>query len=185
MSGAHQMSREWVLSRVKPGWYILDAGSGGGWLSKQMAAKGASVLSVDLDPSRAVDKKPDLIKNLENPWTWAKDSVFDAVVSTYCLQHLLGREALAWAEVGRVLKKGGYFLATGRHSHQVPYFEWTRNDPLRGDNRDSLEGLASASGLRIVEHQSVHYDEQGYKVAPSQDSNAWAISAMSTKGGRQ
>lgn len=183
MSGAHLMSRDWILKRVKKGDLVLDAGSGSGANSAAMVQAGAKVFSVDMNPARGVQRRPDLVADLTSvPWRWARNEQYDVVVSTYCLQHLLGRESAAWAEIGRVLKKGGRLLATGRFRPVLPYFEWDRNDPLRGDNRQSLIGLCSASGLKLVELQTVTYTEVDYKIEDPEKATAWALEAVCTKG---
>jgi SAM-dependent methyltransferase len=183
MSGAHLMSRDWIMKRVKAGQSVLDAGSGSGAHSIAMLKAGAKVFSVDMNPARGVERKPDLVTDLTDvPWRWARTEQYDVVVSTYCLQHLLGRESAAWAEIGRILKKGGRLLATGRYRLDVPYFEWDRNDPLRGDNRQSLIGICSASGLKLVDFQTVTYTDIDYKVEAPEKSTAWALEAVCTKG---
>lgn len=185
MNGSHQMSIAWLLKHVRPGQTVLDAGSGSGYNAVHLAAAGCKVFAVDLFPEKGVVRKPDLAADLTSvPWKWAKDESFDVVVSTYCLMTLLGREAAAWAEIGRVLKVGGILLATGRHRMEMPYFEWDRGDPLRGDNRMTLVGLCSASGLELRDFQTVLYTPESYEPAPAETSNAWALRAVCTKGRR-
>ena len=183
MSGANKMAKDWVASHVRDGQTVLELGSGTGALSQEMLDAGCRVFSVDSAPDRGIVRKPDLIVDLVHvPWKWAKDSSFDVVVAMFCLQHLIGREVYAWGEISRVLKKGGTLIASGRHRMKVPHFEWDRSEPLKGDNRTTIIGLCSASGFQMRDFATAFYTPEDCSEAPPEVSNAWAMTAICTKG---
>lgn len=111
---SHRMQYESVLSYVKAGMKVLDAGCGDGVLSLMMAEKGAEVIGVDLSvpniessKSRAesagflskISFKTGDVENLSFP-----DNSFDLVVSSHVLEHLSNFDK-GLVEVMRVTKK--------------------------------------------------------------------------------
>jgi SAM-dependent methyltransferase len=183
MSGAYKLARDWVTRHVREGQSVLELGSGSGAISQEMLDAGARVFSVDSSSDRASVRKPDLVVDLVHvPWKWAKDNSVDVVVAMFCLHHLLGREASVWGEIGRVVKKGGLLVASGRHRLKVPHFEWDRAEPLKGDNRQTLIGLCAASGFQMRDFMTAFYTPEDNSEAPPEVSNAWALTAICTKG---
>lgn len=109
----HEAQYEAVLSYVKPGMRVLDAGCGEGNLSILMARLGATVVGVDISEpnivaSKAYAKAEDVegidfhTADLEAlPF---KDGEFDLVVSSHVLEHLPHFDA-GLSELVRVSKK--------------------------------------------------------------------------------
>ena len=131
---ASAIHRETVaLAGVAPGESVLDVGCGTGTLAimaKAKAGAGGEVHGVDAAPEmievareKAAKRRVDvqfrvgLIEELPFP-----DDEFDIVLSTFMLHHLpddLKRQG--FAEIHRVLKPGGRFLAVdlGEHHHSL------------------------------------------------------------------
>lgn len=94
---AHKMQYESVLSYVRPGVKVLDAGCGDGVLSLMMARKGAAVTGVDLSSPNiesalrrakesGITNTSFIVGDVENlPF---EDSSFDLVVSSHVLEHV-------------------------------------------------------------------------------------------------
>lgn len=109
---AHMMQYESVLSFVKPGMKVLDAGCGEGTLSVMMANKGAIVTGTDISKPNIEESKR-FAKNqnvdvhfqesdIENlPFD---DNTFDLVVSSHVLEHIPDFDK-GLNEVMRVTKK--------------------------------------------------------------------------------
>jgi trans-aconitate methyltransferase len=101
---------EWL--DAKPGERILDLGCGDGQLTAQLAATGARVTGVDASASMADAAKSRGIDAVhasaeQLPFTNAE---FDAVFSNAALHWVRGQDEMM-AEVQRVLKRGGRFVA--------------------------------------------------------------------------
>ncbi|MGD0546371.1 MAG: class I SAM-dependent methyltransferase [Terracidiphilus sp.] len=101
---------EWL--EAKRGESILDLGCGDGQLTLRLAATGASVVGVDLSPemlaaarARGVDAREGSAESLPFP-----AAAFDAVFSNAVL-HWIRDQDVMMAEVRRVLKPGGRFVA--------------------------------------------------------------------------
>jgi ubiquinone/menaquinone biosynthesis C-methylase UbiE len=95
-----------------PGEYILDVACGDGYYSRKMAARGARVAAIDLEPARIRNAKtyhnvPGVQYNLANAECLPfPDHTFDKVVSVCALEHFNNPQA-AINEMRRVLKPGG------------------------------------------------------------------------------
>ena len=109
---AHKAQYESVLSYVKPGMKVLDAGCGEGVLSVMMANKGAVVTGVDIsvpnieksiEYAREADLKIDFVLGDSEKLPF-NDNSFDLVVSSHVLEHLPDFD-LGLREVMRVSKK--------------------------------------------------------------------------------
>lgn len=101
---------EWLDARRDE--TILDLGCGDGQLTQRIAATGARVAGADASPdmiaaarSRGIDAREASAESLPFPNTF-----FDAVFSNAVLHWVRGQDAMM-AEVGRVLKPGGRFVA--------------------------------------------------------------------------
>jgi len=101
---------EWLAAQ--PGESILDLGCGDGQLTQRIAASGARITGVDASPemvaaARARGVAADQAKAESLPYS---DGAFDAVFSNAAL-HWVGDQNAMLAEVRRVLKPGGRFVA--------------------------------------------------------------------------
>lgn len=101
---------EWLAAQA--GERILDLGCGDGQLTLRIAATGASVTGVDASPemvasacARGVKADEGNAESLPYP-----DAAFDVVFSNAALHWVRGQDAMM-AEVRRVLKPGGRFVA--------------------------------------------------------------------------
>jgi SAM-dependent methyltransferase len=101
---------DWL--EAKPAESILDLGCGDGQLTERLAASGAQLTGVDLSPqmiaaarARGVDAREGSAESL--PFA---DRSFDAVFSNAALHWVRNQDAMM-AEVRRVLKPGGRFVA--------------------------------------------------------------------------
>jgi SAM-dependent methyltransferase len=112
---------EWLGAAA--GEQILDLGCGDGQLTQRIAATGASVAGVDLSAemlgaarSRGIDAREGSAESLP----FAERS-FDAVFSNAVLHWIRDQDAMM-AEVHRVLKQGGRFVAEmGGHGNSRPF----------------------------------------------------------------
>lgn len=129
-----------IAGYLKParGEYILDVACGDGYYSRKMAAAGAHVAAIDIDPSRIrnaqtyhnVGSVEYRLGNAESlPYA---DATFDKVVSVCALEHFHDPQA-AVSEAWRVLKPGGKLVL------HVDSFTYREINP------------------RIREHHRVHY----------------------------
>ncbi len=136
------LNREWLVDPVLlrflgkvEGLRILDAGCGGGYLSRILARRGAAVDGIDLspklietatmmekrDPSGAKFRKG----NLANMRTF-RSGTFDKVVSNIVLQDVLKLDK-AVKEIYRVMKPGGSFVFSITHpAFERPPSKWLR-----------------------------------------------------------
>ena len=115
---------------------VLDAGCGGGWLTRVAAAEGARVTAVDLSPAMiAQARRLDAgaggryhVGNLCDLRPWG-DARFDLVVSHCCLQDVSDHRR-ALAELARVLRPGGHLIAAVVHPFTwQPDAHWGRPAP--------------------------------------------------------
>jgi ubiquinone/menaquinone biosynthesis C-methylase UbiE len=103
---------------------VLDAGTGPGYVAARAAARGASVLGVDLSPG-CIDLARRLHPELEFRRGDAHrlalaDASFDAAVANFLMPHLADH-ARAAAELGRVLVDGGRIaLSTWDRPERTP-----------------------------------------------------------------
>jgi trans-aconitate methyltransferase len=101
---------EWLAAQ--PGERILDLGCGDGQLTQRIAATGAAVVGLDSSPQMAAAARARGIEVAEGSAELLPYSagMFDAVFSNAALHWVRGQDAMA-AEVRRVLKQGGRFVA--------------------------------------------------------------------------
>jgi ubiquinone/menaquinone biosynthesis C-methylase UbiE len=107
---------------IKPGWQVLDLGTGTGALALRAAAGGADVTAIDVNPAMlAVARHKAEAANLANRITWREMGVaeldtlpsgaFDAICSGMCLSELTPEERhYALLQARRLLRPGGLLL---------------------------------------------------------------------------
>ncbi len=123
----------WRLLGDVAGHDVLDAGCGTGYLSRQLAARGARVTGIDISPEmiRVAQSKAgagvhyavDDLSSLRA----VRDGGFDAVVSNYVLMDLPDVDGAARA-IRRVLRPGGRAVAVFSH----PCFPLDQLDRVQG-----------------------------------------------------
>lgn len=116
-----QLLRDWVLARLTPQSSALDLGAGAGIVTQMnFRDQAARVCGVDLDPRVADNPYLHEAKLASGEGIPYGDAEFDLVFSDNVLEHL-EEPAKVFAEVARVLKPGGYFLAkTPNRWHYMP-----------------------------------------------------------------
>lgn len=114
-----------LLERLRGG-AVLDAGSGRSPYRTRLQSLGCTVTSVDVeDRAGALD----LVADVQDMPHVASDS-FDGVLCTQVLEHV-AHPWLAFAELARVLRPGGWLILSVPHLsaiHEAPsdYFRFTR-----------------------------------------------------------
>ena len=129
-----------TAAAVGVGAKVLDVATGPGWVAAQAAARGASVVGVDVAEAmiaRARSAHPELefrrADAHELPFT---DASFDAVVGNLAVMHL-SRPERAIAEFARVLRPGGRLALTAwAHPSDTGWpgcssMRWRRREPCR------------------------------------------------------
>ncbi|MEZ0373685.1 MAG: class I SAM-dependent methyltransferase [Candidatus Sericytochromatia bacterium] len=110
----------WRLLGETAGQAVLDAGCGTGYLSRQLAARGAIVTGIDISPEMiaiARAKGPESIGYAVDDLTSLEtlpDQSFDAIVSNYVLMDLPDLDGAA-AALQRVLRPGGRVVLVINH----------------------------------------------------------------------
>jgi ubiquinone/menaquinone biosynthesis C-methylase UbiE len=166
-------SEEWfavtqLLKQKIPG-QVLDIGAGRGISSYAFAKAGCSVTSLEPDSSKLVGAGAisNLFKNTGLPiqivQEWGEtlpfaNNTFDIVYGRAVLHHAKDLKQLC-KEAARVLKPGGYFIATREHiiSRKEDLQQFLDSHPLHhlygGENAYLLEeytGAIRSSGLQII-----------------------------------
>lgn len=115
---------------------VLDAGCGPGIYAEWLLDHGADAVCVDVSPrmiaharDRVGDRATILQADLDAPLEFASDAEFDLVIAPLVIDYLPDWPA-AFAEFHRVLKPGGWFVASKEHPasdytqrHIDDYFE--------------------------------------------------------------
>jgi SAM-dependent methyltransferase len=175
-AGALHFAADSILARLRPG-ELLDLGAGASALAEAMTVAGCRVTALDHDEA-ALEAAPGTHNRIrwdmrEVPWPF-EDESFDGVVAVYALQHLLGFEALAWAESRRVLRPGGQFLCGGRYRERCAV-ENTRADPLNGYSVEGLRALAMATGFEWKNCVLGLYDGAEYRFTDERWANVFCL----------
>jgi ubiquinone/menaquinone biosynthesis C-methylase UbiE len=121
--------RDYVLSLcdAKPGYRVLDIGSGSGWVARRLLAKGAKVVSVDLSLKNLREIKPALDQPsgdsvLADAYHLPfRESLFDVVVISEVLEHL-NLPAVGVQEFVRILAPKGKVVATTPYREKIQYY---------------------------------------------------------------
>ncbi len=128
--------------------FLLDAGCGTGWFSREAKKRGASVVSLDLGIAllNQVMQKCETIKvvgdTLQLPFS---EGMFDIVISTEVIEHTVDPKK-AILEIFRVLKPGGMVVLTT--PNRLWYFSVWMANLLRLRPYQSYENWASWSMLK-------------------------------------
>lgn len=112
---------------------ICDLGCGNGYISRNLARKGAKVYASDISSKLvAIAKKKsnglDISYSVHDATTFDtyKKDMFDVVVMNMVIHYIKDIDAL-FAGIGKVLKKGGIFVFSTNHPFRpvYPYSDWT------------------------------------------------------------
>ncbi len=181
-----------LYRKVKPGWQpatevyerevrgclspqslVLDVGCGRGGVLERLHGEAALAVGVDPDVFSLMEHRAPAVKRvaaLAEALPFA-DGTFHLVIASWVLEHL-AHPAAAFAEIARVLRRGGRFVfLTPNVCHPVAMVNWLMSGSLqallvprlygravedtfvahyRANSPDAIERLARASGLRRV-----------------------------------
>lgn len=96
----------------KPEMKILDIGSAPGHLSRTLKEYGCDVYNVNLTKDVNGKNIPTKILNIETEKLPYKNNMFDVILFTEILEHLLFNPVHVFYEIKRILKKGGKIILT-------------------------------------------------------------------------
>jgi demethylmenaquinone methyltransferase/2-methoxy-6-polyprenyl-1,4-benzoquinol methylase len=114
--------RDWLAAHVRPGWRVLDLGSGTGALALRAASQGAEVVAVDVNPAMMdVGRRRATAAGLAGRVTWREMGVaemdsfpsraFDAISAGLCFSELSPDERrYALRQAQRTLERDGRLL---------------------------------------------------------------------------
>jgi SAM-dependent methyltransferase len=136
----HRATRPLVERRL--GGRCLDAGSGHSPYKRLLAARGATVVSIDIEDRAG---EIDIIADLQDMPAVA-DASMDSALCTQALEHV-PRPWDALSELARVLKPGGHLVLSAPHLsaiHEAPhdYYRFTRH---------GLQSLLESRGFEALE----------------------------------
>jgi ubiquinone/menaquinone biosynthesis C-methylase UbiE len=170
---------------------VLDLGCGNGYLSRRLASGGAKVTAVDASPrmvrnARAHDPKNSLgIRYVHcdaSKLNRISSAKFDIVFANMSLMDIENAEG-AIREAGRVLKRGGRFVASISH----PCFDVMSNS---GWVAEKVEGRAPVVYRRVRGYRKPFFQEVHWNVTQDQRKYTrsfhrplnWYARAMSSHG---
>jgi len=111
-----------LTARIKPGWRVLDLGTGTGALALRAAGGGAEVIALDVDPGMlAIAQRKAELADLGGRITWREMGVaeldtlasnsFDAICSSLCFSELTPDErSYTLHQAWRLLRPAGILL---------------------------------------------------------------------------
>ncbi|MFP4370504.1 MAG: class I SAM-dependent methyltransferase [Candidatus Kapaibacterium sp.] len=158
--------REYIISETGniAGKLILDAGSGGAWVARELCPKGAEVVSFDISPTNCVkalehypyeDHYAVAGDALKPPF---RESSFDIVISSEVIEHVVD-PVLFSQSLFRLVKPGGILIITTPYREQI---HWEvcihcnkptpRNAHLHSFDEDVLKSLikeGAPAGINI------------------------------------
>jgi SAM-dependent methyltransferase len=145
---------QWLARHAPPGGDLLEVGSGGGFLSAALQARGWRVTSADCWPAAAAFARERgvpraLAFDAGVPWP-LRDASYDVIVMLDVVEHLPD-DALVMKELRRVLRPGGYAVVS------VPAYPWlfsawdTYNQHYRRYTASSLRKAARGARLSVRE----------------------------------
>jgi SAM-dependent methyltransferase len=152
---------EEVLPHLPRGGRVLDIGAGTGAQARELAARGWSVVAVDLPSSRYAQDRVFRVRDYDGRKLPFPDRSFDVVFSSNVLEHIQELDALL-AETQRVLRRGGIAIhvqptTTWRLWTTLALYAvrpWQRARAAEGSApaHESRRGLAALSPRRHGEH---------------------------------
>jgi 2-polyprenyl-3-methyl-5-hydroxy-6-metoxy-1,4-benzoquinol methylase len=148
---------EALLSRVRPGSNVLELGCSSGWLTLEMARRGARAQGVDI-AEKALDIARTYSESVKETITGSVTyqvgdinalqlplDYYDVIVAKGILHHLMNVENLV-DQVYKALKPGGLFWISDIHGDETWPVVWTAGVltfllPTRVSYRDKFQGL--------------------------------------------
>jgi SAM-dependent methyltransferase len=117
----HEIRRHeiaFVERHLPKGVRILEIGGGTGFQAKLLSEHGYDVASIDIPQSNYAEERVFPVLDYDGASVPFPDDSFDVVFSSNLLEHVRDRRRL-YAEIGRVLKPGGFCL------HAMPSGVWS------------------------------------------------------------
>lgn len=176
MTGARKLAYDKILAVVRSG-RVLEVGAGDAPLPALLAAQGCEVVAVDVDIARLRHAHAGSEAYEIEQWDVSGSrplgrGAFDAVVSVYCLQHLLEAEAHAWARLRDLVNSNGRLIVVGRYRAKQGR-ELDRGDPLNGYNVEGLRALGISTGWNLACYNLFRYDAERYETSDHEHATAF------------
>jgi len=169
-----------AAAALPPGARVVDVGIGTGRIARPLLARGFHVAGVDLSPKmmrRLLETLPPgsprpALAEGDAGWLPLAARSFDAVISVHVF-HLIARWRQALAEVRRVLRPGGVFLAG---------YEWRPEDSPPQVMFKKWRELVGAKGAAVHEGPGVRDFEDVKKElsAMGADMDEWSVGEWAT-----
>jgi 2-polyprenyl-3-methyl-5-hydroxy-6-metoxy-1,4-benzoquinol methylase len=159
--------RNYILSLcdMKLGSRVLDVGSGSGWVARQLATKGAKVVSVDLS-ERNLEKTKLTLGRESADFVLAdayrlpfRKGSFDVVVASEVLEHL-NSPATCLQEFERILAPHGKVITSTPYKEKIQYYlcihcnkKTPANAHLHSFDEHSLASLFQSENFQRIRFQ--------------------------------